>query len=215
MRPRHDERMHGPGAGRERIRCFVAVDLASEVVATVAAVTAELRRAGGDVRWVGEENLHVTLKFLGELSPDRLGAVRAAVGAAARATAPFAVAAAGLGAFPTPERARVAWVGLEGPALGRLAGRVDEALAGAGFPREERAFVPHVTIGRVRSPRGWSRVLAAMRPHWGAAFGVSRITEVLLYRSDLGPAGARYVPLERLALGTGGAGGADTSAETG
>jgi 2'-5' RNA ligase len=199
--PPRDE---GRDAGRDgKIRCFVAVDLARGVVAALAALTARLRAAGGDVRWVAAENLHVTLKFLGHLRQERLVAVRAAVRAAAAETAPFAVSVAGLGAFPSPPRARVAWVGLHGPEMGALAARVDAALARAGFAPEARAFNPHVTIGRVRTPRGWDQVLKAMQVDWETDFGESPVSEVVIYRSDLGRDGARYTALERVPLGPG------------
>jgi len=193
---RVERRPGGPGG----IRCFVAVDLAADVVAAIETVVAPIRQVGGDVRWVAKENLHVTLKFLGQISEARVDAVRAALSRCAKLRAPFEVTAMGLGAFPNQRRARVVWVGLDGPELGALSCGVDEELAGEGFPREARATIPHITIGRVRSPRGWERVLAAMRPYWENSFGKSRVDEIVLYRSDLRPEGPLYMALERLPL---------------
>jgi 2'-5' RNA ligase len=186
------------------IRCFVAVDLSPEVRAAIAAVTTELREAGGDVRWVEAGNLHVTLKFLGHLPQPEVASVRAALADAARRLPPFTVRAAGLGMFPSAARARVVWAGLDAPELCRLADAVDGALAAVGFRREPRAFTPHVTIGRVRSARGWSELLQRMAAHDDTEFGVSRVDEIVLYRSDLGSQGARYTAIDRLPLdGTG------------
>ena len=183
-----------------KARCFVAVDLEAAVRAEIAVVTEELRRAGGDVRWVGADNLHVTLKFLGTVGEPRRDAVRAALARVAAATTPFELVVKGLGTFPSPQRARVVWVGLVGEGMGALARRVEDQLASEGFPREDRPFTPHVTIGRVRGARGWDRVLAAMAPYCEKEFGRSGVADVVLYRSDLHPQGARYTALERFAL---------------
>jgi len=182
------------------IRCFVAVDLAAHVLAAIEKVVGEMRQVGGDVRWVSSGNLHVTLKFLGEVPEARVDAARAALSRCAGLRPPFDVTARGLGTFPNLRRARVLWVGLAGPDLSNLAREVDEALAGEGFNREARPVVPHVTVGRVRSPRGWERVLAAMQPYWEDSFGESRVDEIVLYRSELRPQGPRYTALERVPL---------------
>jgi len=195
------ERRVERGDGRAGIRCFAAVDLAAQVLATIETVVGAMKQVGGDVRWVATKNLHVTLKFLGEIPETRVDAARAALLRCATLRAPFEVTAMGLGTFPNPRRARVVWVGLSAPELSDLAGEVDEALAEEGFSREARSVIPHITVGRVRSPRGWERVLAAMRPYWENSFGTSRVDEIVLYRSELGPDGPRYTALERLPLG--------------
>jgi 2'-5' RNA ligase len=187
---------------RDGIRCFVAVDLASDVRTRIEAAGATLRAAGADVRWVRAENLHVTLKFLGSVPPGRIDAIRRVLTGIAGMTRPFPLTASGLGTFPTARRARVVWVGLSGPALGTVARLVDDGLAAEGFDREARAFTPHVTIGRVRSQRGWNGVVAAMDPLREQVFGESRIDEIVLYRSDLHPEGARYTPVDRFRCGS-------------
>ena len=182
------------------MRAFVAVDLEPPVRGEIAATTEELRAAGGDVRWAQAENLHVTLKFLGSVAAERLTAVRAALERVAADAAPFELTVKGLGTFPSAERARVVWVGFVAGRLGALAQRVDAELAAVGFPLEGRPFTPHVTIGRVRGARGWSRVLAAMAPHGDKVFGCSGVADIVLYRSDLHPQGARYTALDRFGL---------------
>lgn len=183
------------------VRCFVAIDLAAGVRAAIAAVTSALAAGGGDVRWVTAQNLHVTLKFLGNVPEADVGALRVALGPVAARVAPFTIRVAGLGFFPGSRRARVIWVGLDGPALGVVAAGVDEALGVLGFPREARPFAPHVTIGRVRSQHGWEEQLDRVRMHASAEFGVSPVEEIVVYRSDLGPQGARYAAIDRLELG--------------
>jgi 2'-5' RNA ligase len=178
----------------------VAVDLDPAVRAEIGAVTEALGRAGGEVGWVSAENLHVTLKFLGAVGEVRLEGVRAALARIAGRGAPFELTVRGLGTFPGPQRARVIWVGLVAEPLRALAQQVDDELAGEGFLREGRPFTPHVTVGRVRGTRGWGRVRAAMVPYCEKVFGCSGVNDVVLYRSDLHPQGARYTVLDRFAL---------------
>jgi 2'-5' RNA ligase len=186
------------------MRCFVAVDVPPDVRARVSALTAHLRHAAprADVRWSGTETLHVTLKFLGEVSDARVPAVEAALAAVAAAHAPLALVAAGAGGFPSATRPRVLYVSILGQvdALMRLAGAVDEALATLGFPGERRAFRGHLTVGRVRSPRGADGLGAALRAEAGSAAGAWTVGELVLYRSRLHPTGAVHEPLARLAL---------------
>jgi 2'-5' RNA ligase len=186
---------HGGG-----VRCFVAVDLAPDVLAAIGGVIEAMRTVGGDVRWVAPGNLHVTLKFIGNVPEERVDTVRAALEPVAATTAPFAVVAAGLGVFPNPRRARVVWVGVQSSQLGAVALGVDDALGARGFSRESRAFSPHVTIGRVRTPRGWDRVLAALQPYWEQSFGTSQVDQIVTYRSELRREGARYTALHQLPL---------------
>jgi 2'-5' RNA ligase len=144
------------------------------------------------VAWVAAENLHVTLKFLGGVDAARLALVSAALDEAVRDRPAFELVVAGLGAFPTPTRPRVIWAGAAAgaAALGEVAGRVDRALAALGFPPEERAFSPHITLGRVREPRRNERLADLVGR--SETFGTVRVDRVCLMRSDLSPRGARY-----------------------
>lgn len=154
-----------------------------------------------DVAWVGRDNFHLTLKFLGDVDSDRLGAIVSALGGAAAGYPSFELRVGGLGAFPSPTRPRVLWVGLDEGATEamRLAERVDHALAGLGFASETRAFSPHVTLGRVREPRRQPGLAEVLR---GGAFGRQRVDRLCLMQSTLSPRGARYDELAAVALST-------------
>lgn len=180
-----------------RVRAFVAVLLDEAVRAAVAAQVAELRPLAGSVSWVQPQNLHLTLKFLGEIDAEAIGAVTEALAEAASKAAPFTLAFHGLGAFPGLAQPRVLWVGVSQGALEcrALQADVDAGLARRGFPKEARAYTPHLTIGRVRAPRGLARLQQAVRQDAARAFGSQRVSAISLMRSDLHPSGARYTEL--------------------
>lgn len=190
------------------IRAFVAILLDDAVREAVAAVIERLRPLGGSVAWVPAANLHLTLQFLGEQPEERLAAAEAALHDAAARTGPIEVALHGIGAFPGLEHPRIFWVGLAQGALEvrALQARVAEALAREGFPREERPWHPHLTIGRVHDDRRWRReagpaLRQALAQVAGTRFGVLRISEVALMRSDLSPRGARHTLRHAAVLG--------------
>jgi 2'-5' RNA ligase len=159
-------------------------------------------RPGGDaVRWVPPENLHVTLRFLGDLEPARVASLAAHVRAQTAALAPFALQLGALASFPPGRRPRVVVLELapEAP-LAALAEAVERGVVAAGCAPEPRAFRGHLTLGRVRE-RGAPPSLAELT----VPPAVFEVTESVLFASELHPSGSRYTPLERVPLG--GAGG--------
>ena len=186
------------------MRCFVALDLPDDVRAALERTQASLRREAprADLRWVAPAGLHVTLKFLGEVPEDALAPVADAVRATAAAHAAITLALAGLGGFPSLARPRVLWAGIPtGVAeVGRLAAALERVLEPLGFPPENRPFRGHVTIARVRSPRGLGRIRAAIEAAPDVDFGSWTANEVILFRSHLRPTGAEYEALATLPL---------------
>jgi 2'-5' RNA ligase len=183
-----------------RVRSFIAVDLEPAVRTAIAQLQAELASCGADVRWVRAHGLHATLKFLGAVQTTQLEVVRKAVEGAVSEHAPHRLRVVGVGAFPSLRRARVLWVGLASPALGALAAAVEAAVVPLGFPPERRPFAPHVTLGRVRSPRGWARLEPMLQTHREDDFGSSEVRGVTIYRSTLHRDGAVYAPLWTIPL---------------
>jgi 2'-5' RNA ligase len=158
-----------------------------------------LRPHATDVAWVAPANLHVTLKFLGQVDEARVPVLVDALRAAAAGHRALDVAVRGLGAFPTPSRPRVLWAGLADAAgLAPLADAVDAACGALGFPRETRPFAAHVTLGRVREPRRQPQLAEALARD--TEFGRLRVARVSLMRSELSPRGARYTELAGLSL---------------
>lgn len=182
------------------VRSFVALPCPPELVSVIAAERAAWRSTGADVRWVDPGSIHLTLRFLGNAGPLRLGRLDRALERTTAAAPPILLRAGATGAFPSWERPRVLWLGLvgEGP-LGRLAEAIEADARAAGFDPEERPFHPHLTLGRVRSGRGIRQAVEALRP-WTPEVEPEVVEEVVLYRSDLGPGGARYSALARYPL---------------
>jgi 2'-5' RNA ligase len=187
------------------MRCFVAVDVPADVRAAVGRVEAALRAAArtADVRWVDPAQLHVTLKFLGAAAAERLPALLGALETVARGAGALRLEARGVGGFPSPRRPRVVWVGVAGEvaALGALAAAVERAVEPLGFPPEGRPFRAHLTLGRVRSPRGLGRLARAIEGAGQPEFGAWTASELVLYQSHLRPTGAVYEAMARLPLG--------------
>lgn len=182
------------------MRTFIAVfpPLRTRTAATTAARETVRRLDGpaGRVRWARPENVHLTLKFLGDVREELLEDLRIALEKTCARHAPFDVRLAGLGAFPSGRRARILWVGIDAGSdrLRSLAADLDVALAPLGFEREERAFAPHLTLGRIRGrPASFD-----LPPDMGG-LGF-RVRHVELVESTLTPEGAIYRIIQTFAL---------------
>ncbi len=188
------------------MRAFVAIELPDSVKKTLAGVVGELRAAGiSGLRPVRPEGIHLTLKFLGDVPADRIGAIGDAIERAAGHHTPFALSLSGVGAFPGGRAPRVLWAGIAGD-LERLAAlqeSVDDCLSELGFARERRAFNPHLTLARLRDSASREdrahalRVLEAAQPMQNAGFVVDGVA---LFQSTLAPGGAVYHRLHRAPL---------------
>ena len=183
------------------LRTFFAVELGGAARLAAAGVAAALRGRpdGDDWRWVPEESLYVTLRFLGATEAGAVPALREAVGEALADVAPFALGLGAPMALPSTRRPRVVALALEpaGP-VSALAAAVESGVRAAGWPAEERPFRPHVTLGRVRRGRRGSSdlVTASVTPPSQAW----EVREIVLLQSQLSPGGSRYAPLERIPL---------------
>jgi RNA 2',3'-cyclic 3'-phosphodiesterase len=181
------------------VRAFVAIRMNDQVEESIAKTIDELRHPHDGVRWVPRANLHITLKFLGPaVDSHRLQQLTAGLHQLATRTAPFEVAAAGVGAFPDLEHPRSIWVGLrsvESGALAALAARLETVAAEYGFEREKRRWSGHLTIGRVRDEPINGKTRDVLRAARDREFGVSRIESMTLYRSHLASDGASYEAL--------------------
>ena len=163
-----------------------------------------LRPLSRGVKWVAEQSIHLTLKFLGEATEEAVAAVSKTLAAVSAEHRPFNVSVHGIGAFPSMRHPNVLWVGMDCPEeLQTLHRDIDEALSVLGFEREERRFSPHLTIGRVKEKKGVDLVVKELSTFDGALFGTIHVAEVVLMRSTLKPSGAEYSPITVCRLGAG------------
>ncbi len=191
----------------EQIRSFIAVELPDEVKEGLVRLRGEL---GSDkhrfVKWVSPEGVHLTIKFLGNIASGRVNDITQAMEEASRGITPFSLEIAGLGAFPNLRQARVLWVGVAGEIdkLSELQRRIDSALVARGFAAEDRPFVPHLTLARIRqgtSPqerKSFGQVVESTM--FEDRYRV-QVDDVSLMKSQLTPVGAVYTRLSLVRLG--------------
>ena len=188
-------------------RAFVAVPLDDPTKRAVSAQIERLRRLSKAVAWVPPRNLHLTLRFLGDQTEEQLAEVLPALEEAASGIPSFTLGFKGLGAFPTLDRPRTLWVGVSDGAaeVQRLQARVAASLERRGMPIEARAWLAHLTIGRVTdgkrgSREGMPELRSAMMRRATASFGKMPVASMALMRSDLYSSGARYTSIALVAL---------------
>ncbi|MDX2166207.1 MAG: RNA 2',3'-cyclic phosphodiesterase [Deltaproteobacteria bacterium] len=173
-------------------RMFLAVDLDADVHARLVALKTDLARHGAAVRWVRDESLHATVKFLGSVSYPTLSALRDALTERLTHVAPLDATLAGLHVLPDARRPRIVCVGVDCPGLAAVAATADAVAATHGVAPESRPFLPHVTLGRVRETRGWAPLGAVLRARLTEVVGNDRFAALHAYCSDLRPGGAVY-----------------------
>jgi len=184
-----------------KIRTFICIELPDEIRQRLAQLQTELRRYGADVRWVRTESIHLTLKFLGDVDERSINDIAKATENACKDIAPFSISVHQTDMFPNSRRPRVLWVGVEEPEgkLELLHGKLEEELVQLGFPKEDRRFSPHLTIGRVKSAKDIDRVTQHLQANIFDA-GDFKASEVVVMKSDLKPSGAVYTALQKIQL---------------
>lgn len=188
----------------ETFRAFVALSLPQQIRDHLARVQRCLVAQGALARWVRPESIHLTLKFMGPLAPEKVAAVVAALDPIAGQSAPLQLSALGLGGFPRQKRARVLWMGVgdQSDGLERLQAAVAARLAALGWPAEKRVFKGHLTLARAKGRRGFDPTLTRALPHCEPGETVAfRADELVLFRSRLRPEGAVYDKLYAWDLG--------------
>lgn len=193
----------------ENIRAFIAIELPLQIRQKLDVVEQQIQAQVGEgarraVRWIPAEKIHLTLKFLGEVSAEKIPALADLLKEEAARCPGFDLAIAGLGAFPNPRRPRVVWVGCEGgPALAALQKAVDQGTQRLGFPAEDRPFSPHLTLGRVSDHARLEELVPLQRVLTELKIGElgrAWVERIHLFRSDLRPGGPIYTSLHHFPL---------------
>ena len=185
------------------MRLFIAIDIEQTLRQRIAAELPALRTIAGGARWVRPELMHVTLVFLGEVDVATAARVEERACAVAERHPPLVIRARGGGIFGRPRGPRVLWIGLEGDVapLAEVHQDLTRELAPLGFAPEARVFSPHLTLARARTPRGDPALSTCSAALTGKDWGESRVSELVVYRSDTGREGPRYTAVARLSLG--------------
>ena len=198
------------------MRIFIGIDLDPEVRTRIERFLEGVEGFAPEARWVRPESLHITLKFVGEQTPDRVQAITEHLQRVESSA--FEVRAGGYGFFPTAKAPRVFWIGIHaGPQLAELAKSIDMDVAEVGIPREDRPYSPHLTLARVGAGRrsgspkwrkgdGPSATFAVLEKRLAAMgeldFGAMTAHEFILYQSHLSPKGSKYTKLQRFPMKT-------------
>jgi 2'-5' RNA ligase len=178
------------------MRLFVALEIPSAVRENLAELLKSLRVVSPQTRWVRAENLHATLKFIGEVPETKLAFIRTAL-AQVRSDRPVTLDFRGLGFFPNEKHPRVFWAGIEAsPNLKILAADIAKATEALGVPREQKPFSPHLTLARFEPPRLPGKLRAAIQDNSVQGFGSLRTLQFQLIESKLKPSGAEYTTVE-------------------
>ena len=183
------------------IRTFVAIEMPPAVRDSIGTLEVELRSLPVRVSWVRPGNIHLTLKFLGEIDSAQVELISDALTRVGARTPSFTLSVETLGFFPNGRRPRVVWVGIREPNgdLERLAKAVEKELSPLGFQKEKRGFSPHLTFGRIRDGRNSDQIVEAVRK---IHFEPQRVLvrEMVFMKSTLTSRGSIYEPLKRIAF---------------
>jgi 2'-5' RNA ligase len=189
------------------IRAFIAINLTPEIQRRLDEVIATFKHQldKTPIRWVPANNIHLTLKFLGDVSAANLDLLKKQLRAEVTGSRPFEISIGGAGAFPTVHRPRVIWVGVEAPQeLAAVQNGVEGAMARLGYAGEERPFSPHLTLGRVSrntTPQDYRAISTVLEKEKIGFLGVVCVRAIELYKSDLHSSGAVYTSIYTAPLG--------------
>jgi RNA 2',3'-cyclic 3'-phosphodiesterase len=187
------------------VRLFVALDVPEETRDALAAVIQKFENSCRSARWVRAANLHITLKFIGEVAEAKLPEIKTSLNQV-HPRDPIEIAFRSFGFFPNEHHPRVFWVGMESvPSLAELAAEIDANLQPSGVPHEEKAFRPHLTLARFSTPKGVTKLQEMISGPAPQEFGKTTAREFYLYQSILKQTGAEYTRLATFTFARGSA----------
>jgi 2'-5' RNA ligase len=187
----------------EKIRTFIAIDLTQEIKGKIDEFIKEIRPLSPHIKWVSVENIHLTIKFLGNIYAKEHDKLYRGLEMAIEDMNKIKLVVRGTGVFPNPRNARVFWLGVQGEVekLQEMQNRVEYELEKQGFPREEKPFSPHITIARFKSRINPEKLTNIIADSQNLHFGEMDVSSVMVYRSDLFPSGPEYSLLKEIKFG--------------
>lgn len=184
------------------MRTFIAVGLTDDIRSSIAGVQSEFRKHDLDVKYIKPENIHITLKFLGEVAEDKVDGVCENIKVSMEGFKKFNISVDSVGVFPGFKSPRVIWLGVS-EGSGKLSGlnrSIEETFSSRGFEREKRIFSAHMTIGRVRSLKNVKLLARTVEGMSGLRIGRFLVEDVRIIKSDLTPEGPVYSVLKKVML---------------
>ena len=184
------------------IRSFIAIELEPGIIEKLRRIEDNLKSTRADVKWVNPSSIHLTLKFIGGIGEGMIEKIAGRAEGIAKRSSPFNLKVEDIGTFPPGRSLRVVWVGVKEDTgrLSQLQEEIEQEMSTLGFEREGRPFSPHLTLGRVRSPKGREELLKKIEEGKGIALGEFPVMSFYLFKSDLHPQGAVYTKLRTFML---------------
>ncbi len=185
----------------KKIRAFLAIELPQNVKGSLESLRQEIHSPLFDVRWVSQKNMHLTLRFFGEIFEKEIQKISEATQMAVAKTAPFQLHLHGLGAFPSVKSPKVIWIGMtqSGPLI-NLENNLSIELKKLDYPPGDKPFHPHLTLGRAKSTRGKKDLVRLLEKNQNRSLEQMQVDQVTLIKSDLRPTGPVYTALHRFDL---------------
>ena len=181
----------------ETIRTFIAIELNEEIHGELSSLQSDLKKSEADVKWVAPESIHLTLKFLGNIDEEKIKKTQNILSDIVKNFKPFFLSLKDIGAFPKLNYPRVIWVGVdEGkPKVSKLAKELEDRLEKIGISKEEKEFHPHITLGRVKSPKNRENLKNIIETTKFEPKSKIDVNRLILFKSQLTPQGPIYTPL--------------------
>ncbi len=185
------------------IRTFVAIEIGEETRDKLSVFLTQIKKTNADVKWVAPENIHLTLKFIGNIEENVLPALNKIINDVVSHAKPFNIVVENIGAFPTLKRPRVIFVCVQdkGNSLLKIQEKLDRGVEELGIMRDSRKFVGHITLGRIRSRKNMPELISALNSGTEHCFGKEMVNCISLMQSKLTPGGPVYTRLENFKIG--------------
>jgi 2'-5' RNA ligase len=178
------------------LRCFIAIQIPDSIRREIRDLLNILKKYDADIKWVVPENIHLTLKFLGNTAEGLLPRIAESLRTVASSFEPFYITIYGTGLFPDKKFPKVIWIGIEhSEMLMKLYGNIDQTMSLIGYQKEGREFQPHLTLGRIKARKGIIHIVNELDTVQKKDFGTFQVDMIKLMKSELNPKGAQYTSL--------------------
>lgn len=184
------------------MRVFISIEIDSEIKKKLSEYMSMLKRTGADVKWISPENIHLTLKFIGNIEKDSLIDLNKIINDAVSCTGPFSISIGNIGAFPSLKKPRVVFVCVQekGNDLLQIYEKLNKGVERLGIVKESKKYVGHITLGRVKSQKNISKLKEMLNSERECCFGFEKVTSLSLIQSKLTPTGPIYKRLNNFIL---------------